>query len=115
MIARRSIRDEYEVDKKEALLETLKEELLGADIELTADYAAIWKELVDGKKVKFLHQSPMITDSLLPRLRRARTLTCGTMLAALAVISVIISTELSPRSPPSSRRMIWLLRASPRL
>jgi len=51
VIARKSIRDEYEVDKKEALLEKFKDELLGADIKLTADYAAIWKELVDGKKV----------------------------------------------------------------
>ena len=54
MIARRSIRDEYEVDKREELLEKLKDELLGADIKLTADYAAIWKELVDGKKVEIL-------------------------------------------------------------
>jgi hypothetical protein len=53
MIARRSIRDEYEADKKETISwEALKDELLGADIKLTADYAAIWKELVDGKKVK---------------------------------------------------------------
>lgn len=52
MIARRSIRDEYEVDKKEEILEKLKDELLGADIKLTADYATIWKALVDGKKVK---------------------------------------------------------------
>lgn len=52
MIARRSIRDEYEADKKEKLLEKFKDELLGADITLTADYAAIWKELVDGKKVE---------------------------------------------------------------
>ena len=52
MIARRSIRDEYEADKKEKLLEEFKEELLGADVTLTADYAAIWKELVDGKKVE---------------------------------------------------------------
>lgn len=43
-------------------MEKLKDELLGAEIELTADYAAIWKELVDGKKVKNLDQSPMITD-----------------------------------------------------
>ena len=52
MIARRSIRDEYESDKKEIILEKFKDELLGTDITLTADYAAIWKGLVDGKKVK---------------------------------------------------------------
>jgi len=52
MIARKSIRDEYEVDKKEQLLEKFKDELLGADIKLTADYTAIWKGLVDGKKTK---------------------------------------------------------------
>jgi len=56
LIARRSIRDEYEVDKKEALLEQFTDELLGAEIKLTADYAAIWKELIDGKKVNYLHQ-----------------------------------------------------------
>jgi len=52
MIARKSIRDEYEVDKKEQLLEKFKDELLGTEIKLTADYTAIWKGLVDGKKVK---------------------------------------------------------------
>jgi predicted phage-related endonuclease len=61
MIARRSIRDEYEADKKEELLEKIKDELLGADIALTADYAAIWKGLVDGKKVKNVHQLPVMT------------------------------------------------------
>jgi hypothetical protein len=54
VIARRSIRDEYEVDKKEQLLERFKDELLGADVKLIADYAAIWKELVDGKRVNHL-------------------------------------------------------------
>lgn len=60
MMARRSIRDELEGDKKEALLEKFKDELLGAEIKLTADYAAIWKELVDAKKVIHLYQS--LTD-----------------------------------------------------
>jgi len=52
LMARRAIRDEMEGDKKEELLEKFKSELLGADIKLTADYAGIWKELVDGKKTK---------------------------------------------------------------
>lgn len=55
-MARRSIRDECEGDKKEELLGKFKDELLGADVRLTADYAAIWKELVDAKKVVRLHR-----------------------------------------------------------
>lgn len=58
-MARRSIRDDFEGDKKEALLEKFKDELaLEADIKLTADYAAIWKEVVDAKKVFHLRQLP---------------------------------------------------------
>ena len=96
MIARRSIRDEYEADQKEKLLEKFKDELLGADITLTADYAAIWKELVDGKKVEsFINYWRRLTHS--PRRRRVKTLTCGTVLAALAIISTVISTGFASR------------------
>jgi len=53
IIARRSIRDDFEVDKKEALLKKFKDELaLTDDIGLTADYVTIWREIIDGKKTK---------------------------------------------------------------
>ena len=59
MMARRSIRDEFEGEKKETLLEKFKDELaLETDIKLTADYNAIWRDLVDGKKVIYLRQLP---------------------------------------------------------
>ncbi|KAG8810880.1 hypothetical protein FRC17_002717, partial [Serendipita sp. 399] len=50
VIARRDIRKEFE-EKKDALLARFKEELLGADVKLMADYDAIWKTIVAGKKV----------------------------------------------------------------
>lgn len=50
MIAKRNIRDEFE-RKKEGLLARFKEELLGADVGLMADYTAIWKTLVAGNKI----------------------------------------------------------------
>jgi hypothetical protein len=50
MIAKRSIREDYD-SAKASILKSTKEELLGADITFVADYDAIWKTIVAGKKV----------------------------------------------------------------
>lgn len=66
IMACRSIRDEFEGDKKETLLEKFKEELAPeGDIKLTADYTAIWREIVDGKKVIYLRWLPNDYSSIL--------------------------------------------------
>lgn len=48
MMARRSIRDSYD-SEKEALLKKYKEQLLGAEVKLMADYTAIWNTIVAAK------------------------------------------------------------------
>lgn len=50
LIARRSIRDNYD-GKKTDLLARLKEQLLGTEVKLEADYDAIWQTIVAGHKV----------------------------------------------------------------
>lgn len=50
MIARRSIRENFEAEK-ETILNQCKDALLGATVKLIADYDAIWKTIVAGKKV----------------------------------------------------------------
>ncbi|KAG8751579.1 hypothetical protein FRC14_007765 [Serendipita sp. 396] len=50
VIARRDLQKEFE-DKKQDLTSQFKEQLLGADVKLMADYDAIWKTIVAGKKV----------------------------------------------------------------
>lgn len=59
IIAKRSIRDDWD-SKKEGLLAKFKEELLGADVTLNADYEALWKVLVDGKEVRVHGKSPLV-------------------------------------------------------
>jgi len=51
LMARRSIRDEFE-EKKGELSDGIKNQLREAEVKLTADYAALWRALVDGKKTK---------------------------------------------------------------
>lgn len=50
MIAKRSIRDDYE-NNKEEILKSCKDALLGATVKLIVDYDAIWNTIVAGKKV----------------------------------------------------------------
>ena len=56
MIAKRSIRDDYE-SQKENLLKQAKEELLGASVKFVADYNAMWKTIVEAAKVPGLRSS----------------------------------------------------------
>jgi len=50
MIAKRSIREDYE-NNKEEILKSCKDALLGATVKLIVDYDAIWNTIVAGKKV----------------------------------------------------------------
>ena len=80
MIARRDIRDEYE-KKQEDLLARFKEELLGANVKLVADYEAIWKTIIAGKKVLIASN---LTDAILMILPRSTLkLTSSTALKRL--------------------------------
>jgi len=47
--ARRDLRDKYD-SEKETLLKKYKEQLLGAEVKLMADYNTIWKTIVAGKE-----------------------------------------------------------------
>jgi hypothetical protein len=49
LMARRSIRDEFEAKEKE-LISKIEKELLGAKVTLHADYDAIWKQLLTASK-----------------------------------------------------------------
>lgn len=49
-IAKRSIRDDWDKEK-DNVTKTVKDELLGADVKLLADYDAIWKTIAEAKKV----------------------------------------------------------------
>jgi hypothetical protein len=50
LIAKRTIRDEWEATR-DAVIKDIREELLGAEVNLIVDYDAIWKVIVDAKKV----------------------------------------------------------------
>lgn len=50
LIARRSLKDDFEA-KEAALLAKFKDQLLGAEVTLHADYDAIWKEISAAHKV----------------------------------------------------------------
>jgi hypothetical protein len=53
MIAKRSLRDDWE-SQHSNLLKKAKEELLGADVKFVADYVTMWKTIVQGAKVLVL-------------------------------------------------------------
>jgi hypothetical protein len=53
MIAKRSLRDDWEKER-DTVLKNAREELLGATVKFVVDYDAIWKTIVAGKKVLVL-------------------------------------------------------------
>jgi hypothetical protein len=53
MIAKRSLRDDWET-QRDTVLKNAQEELLGATVKFVVDYDAIWKTIVAGKKVPVL-------------------------------------------------------------
>jgi len=53
MIAKRSLRDEWE-KQRDTVLKNAREELLGATVKVVVDYDAMWKTIVAGKKVLVL-------------------------------------------------------------
>jgi hypothetical protein len=53
MIAKRSLRDNWE-SQRATVLKNAQEELLGATVKFVVDYDAIWKTIVAGKKVPVL-------------------------------------------------------------
>jgi hypothetical protein len=54
-IAKRNIRENWD-NEKDSVTKVVKDELLGADVKLMADYDAIWKTIAEAKKVCSYHQ-----------------------------------------------------------
>jgi hypothetical protein len=62
MMARRNLRDNYD-SEKDTLLKKYKEQLLGAEVKLMADYDAIWNTIVAGKEKNKDLNLPSISKS----------------------------------------------------